>query len=610
MRDYTQYSFYLAILVIAGLVCISFVPPFSAGGIKFKRANILSELYTFPDQEAPGDDAGLRREDMDFVREMEDMANYADEGEGINDATESVLDGSPSQPANETWDLGTGNAGPTAGGGDADRNVSLDNVTPIEDYSPDGEIHRFCNLMESESSRRNVRIAFLGDSFIEGDIITADVREQLQGLYGGQGVGFVAISSVTAEYRPTVKHTFRGWKDYQLAGKKNVPEEYRDRFYVSGTLSVPNSNAWANYETANYRKYISEVSNLRFFYSSTAPAQITFTVDEEHERTFEADTTGQVRQITIAGQGIKSLKVSVPQTDGFTAYGVSLEGNNGIVVDNYAIRSSTGLSLFGTSASVNGAFDRMLRYDLIVLQYGLNIMSAEVTGYGSYGEQFRNLVRYIKRCFPSAAIIVMGVADRSMQKDGDFVTMPAVAGMIKEQRSAAEDCGVAFWSTYDAMGGYNSMKKYAGWGWAAKDYTHLSFAGGRKIATELVKALEYAKINPYFREGSSEPGDLPDSASPPVPSNDHRNAGNTYSHEGGEPDAGPDNDTWELERLPEDENNPGPTQPQTANPEGSEPEADFFNEEGSESNVNEQHEEDLDEPKGSQTINTIPDGNQ
>lgn len=32
-----------------------------------------------------------------------------------------------------------------------------------------------------------MRIAFFGDSFVEGDILTADLREKLQLAYGGGG---------------------------------------------------------------------------------------------------------------------------------------------------------------------------------------------------------------------------------------------------------------------------------------------------------------------------------------------------------------------------------------------------------------------------------------
>ena len=53
---------------------------------------------------------------------------------------------------------------------------------PIEDYSDSGRIRAFCDTLLN--ARRPVRIAFLGDSFVEGDILTADLREQLQTAFG------------------------------------------------------------------------------------------------------------------------------------------------------------------------------------------------------------------------------------------------------------------------------------------------------------------------------------------------------------------------------------------------------------------------------------------
>ena len=43
-----------------------------------------------------------------------------------------------------------------------------------------------------------VRKAVFGDSFIEADIFTADLREMLQKRFGGCGVGFVTITSMTS----------------------------------------------------------------------------------------------------------------------------------------------------------------------------------------------------------------------------------------------------------------------------------------------------------------------------------------------------------------------------------------------------------------------------
>lgn len=62
--------------------------------------------------------------------------------------------------------------------------------------------------------KRPVRIAYFGDSFIEADIFTADLRERFQSEFGGCGVGYVPITSSISGYRPTVRHSFGGWSSH------------------------------------------------------------------------------------------------------------------------------------------------------------------------------------------------------------------------------------------------------------------------------------------------------------------------------------------------------------------------------------------------------------
>jgi hypothetical protein len=63
--------------------------------------------------------------------------------------------------------------------------------------------------------------------------------------------------------------------------------------------------------------------------------------------------------------------------------------------------------------------------------------------------------------------------------------------MRDAQRLIAERTGIAFWDLYEAMGGENSMVKLAEAKppLAAKDYTHLTFKGGRKLAKLMVGSL-------------------------------------------------------------------------------------------------------------------------
>ena len=48
-------------------------------------------------------------------------------------------------------------------------------------------------------------------------------------------------------------------------------------------------------------------------------------------------------------------------------------------------------------------------YDLVVLQYGLNIVSDSVLQYGWYAKRMEEAVRHVRVCFPDADILMLGV---------------------------------------------------------------------------------------------------------------------------------------------------------------------------------------------------------
>jgi hypothetical protein len=64
-----------------------------------------------------------------------------------------------------------------------------------------------------------------------------------------------------------------------------------------------------------------------------------------------------------------------------------------------------------------------------------------------------------------------------------------LVALLHAQRQAARRSGVAFWNVFGAMGGENSMIRFVENNWASKDYTHLSFRGGKEIASALLKAI-------------------------------------------------------------------------------------------------------------------------
>ena len=331
----------------------------------------------------------------------------------------------------------------------------------IEDYSLGhiGLQRFFAALKNRRELNRPVRVAFLGDSFIEGDIMVADFRSGMQKEFGGRGVGFVPVTSVAAQFRPTVEQRASGWTTWSML------TDHEHGYTLSGMMFE------ANEENASIHVKMRLVCNA--------------SADTLQEM---LPATSIVTQYELEGM-FTEADFTFKNTPEFRALGVAMEDHSGVVVDNFSLRGNSGMILERLDVSRCQALNKIRPYDLIVLQYGLNVVSDSVMNYGWYSSRMVKVINHIQLCFPEADILMLGVSDRSRQDDGEFETMPAVLALLHAQRQAAKKAGVPFWNVFGAMGGENSMVRFVELNWASKDYTHLSFRGGREIADALLKAL-------------------------------------------------------------------------------------------------------------------------
>jgi hypothetical protein len=263
---------------------------------------------------------------------------------------------------------------------------------------------------------------------------------------------------------------------------------------VSGFVAKGGAGARANWQSVNSFPTIDSCNVARVFFASPGDSRVEVVVNDTMRQRFDVEGADKLRQIYIESP-VNSLSFKVLNGN-VMCYGASLEsGEGGVTVDNFSIRSNSGNAIFGTSAVVNRQFDQLLDYDLVVLQYGLNIMTASQRDYSKYRAKVCDMIEYAKRCFPNAAILVLGVSDRWVRSNGSYVPMSSVAALTSYQRSAAERSGVAFWNTSKAMEEHGGMKGFVSKGWAARDYTHINFAGGKRIATALVRAINLRAYN-------------------------------------------------------------------------------------------------------------------
>ena len=173
-----------------------------------------------------------------------------------------------------------------------------------------------------------------------------------------------------------------------------------------------------------------------------------------------------------------------------------MDGKKGIILDNFSLRGSSGLSLRSIPQSMLKQFNRLRPYDLVILEYGLNVATERGRNYDNYQKGLLTAIAHLKECFPQAGILLLSVGDRDYKtENGELRTMPGVKNLVRYQQNIAAESAIAFWNMFEAMGGDGSMADlvHAKPSMANYDYTHINFRGGRYLAGLLYETLMYGK---------------------------------------------------------------------------------------------------------------------
>ena len=365
-------------------------------------------------------------------------------------------------------------------------------VECIEDFSTDGRgMEPFYKaLHERESLQRAVRIAVLGDSYIEGDILTADLRQFLQERYGGCGVGLVPMASDISGFRRSVRHVFDGWDTHTAATASGYRAE---RSVLSGVYFTALGRAYT--ELRGQTKYYARLDSCQeasVYFKSPIDNKITVTINGGEKQEFAVAGSDVMQKVTVAGKMGKVRFTVSNGGNGVDFYGASMDASQGIVVDNFSLRASSGLHIAKLSAENIKQFDQLRHYDLVILMYGLNVANSNQTNYSKYRGQMNEAISHLKACLPNTGILVVGVGDRDQRVNGEMRTMKGIRELMAEQQRIASDQGVAFWNMYVAMGGSGSISKMVN-GKPRKanlDYTHINFLGGRDLGELLYDAID------------------------------------------------------------------------------------------------------------------------
>lgn len=358
----------------------------------------------------------------------------------------------------------------------------------------------FEKLFQLETKKEgNVRIAYFGDSMTDGDLIVKDFRTYLQEKFGGQGVGFVNITSESAASRSSITHEFSGnWKTQSYLKVKRPSNPFGVNghvFYANDTANV----AWVKYK-ANKTRFASELPHPTLFYgrSSNKDGKIKYVIGTD---TISKKLTPNalVNTVVLSESNLKSIKVNFKKADSIPIYGFNFDDGKGVHVDNFSNRGNSGLPIGSFDVATMRAFHSKLDYDLIVLQYGANVLNYGSLNYGWYEKRMAKVVAHLKECFPGVAILIVSTADKSTKYDLEMKTDSAVVPLNTAQKRYAIKSESSFVNMYTLMGGDGSMIQWVEQepARANKDYTHFNHRGAKEAAnlifTQLNKGYEMYK---------------------------------------------------------------------------------------------------------------------
>ncbi len=370
-------------------------------------------------------------------------------------------------------------------------------AVPIEGLDRLDHYYGQLTLTELQVPGAITRGSHWGDSVLGGDGLTHAIRRQLQARFGDAGHGFHALGRYNLAYshRGVVYADRGGWRSCEIIFKC----ESDGRYGYAGVSSRSSGGGTSRWRTSK-EGFGSSVSRFELWYAQDPDGgRFQIKVDGEVERvvdTRSAEPGDAVETIEVP-DGPHRFEVRAIGQGEARGYGVVLERDvPGAVWDE--------LSLIGS-------FTQRLDYqrpehiawqvarrdvDLMVFMFGGNdVQRQKMDLYRTmqpYEDEYSRVIAKFRAGRPNASCLIMSLIDHG-ERVGKYgiQTRRIVPKLVESQRKVALEGGCAFFDTFSAMGGADSIGRWyhANPRLANPDFSHPTLAGQEVLATLFYRAL-------------------------------------------------------------------------------------------------------------------------
>jgi lysophospholipase L1-like esterase len=357
---------------------------------------------------------------------------------------------------------------------------------------------RFMQLLADlrDGKKKKVRIGWFGDSMIEGDLLTQTMRRRMQKMVGGYGVGFVAIQSITAGFRISVHHHWSGTWDEE-SFKNN---SFKNPLFLSGhTWYSADGTVEMTDATISDTDKIQVLQKNLICGPLAQRASITV-----NGRAVDFTPSKKFNVIPLEEGKGHHVSVSVSNSS-LPVYGISFEPVTGVVVDNFSFRGISGIELAKLDSDLLASIDEQHYYDLIVIEYGANLMfRANDKDYSWYRRNMTKTLLKLRHAMPHTEFLLICTTDRAFRYDGGWASAIGIDSIVKTQATLAYENDMAFYNMFSSMGGRGTIVAWADStpSMANQDYVHPNHRGAEKLGNMLFEDFmkDLKKVKPVGKQ--------------------------------------------------------------------------------------------------------------
>lgn len=363
---------------------------------------------------------------------------------------------------------------------------------PNDDYTYFDPL--FNQFEKAQELGKTYRVMYYGDSQIEMDRISSVLRQKLQELFGGSGPNMIPAVQPVATI--SVSQQASGLNRYAVYGDASNQRANHNRYGVMAQFSQVVGGGSMTFIRSNHSQALDNVKEISTVSVLLGRNSQNFTA------TLKCGDIATEPKVLPANDSVSLITWILPEdiqrgTISFKGnaeiYGILLDGDPGVAIDNVALRGCSGTIFTRINESIARQSFKLLDTKLIILQFGGNRMPGITTSKSitPYMAELENQINYIKRVAPKATLLFIGPADMGRSYGGKMGTWHGLPELNDSLRAMALRNKVAYWDMFHVMGGEGSMAQWVKHkpALAGPDYIHFTFTGAQEIGSDLARSF-------------------------------------------------------------------------------------------------------------------------